>query len=57
MQFLAKRFCPSRARDRKRSGDISELQAFLYFFTANVLVNKSGVKTVARAHGVDRGAR
>ena len=56
MRFIAECFGSAGARDGKSSGNVSKFEAIFDLCSPNILVNKSGIKTVAGADGVDEGA-
>src|ERR1700693_289054 len=56
MRFIAECFRSAGARDRKSSGNVAKFQAVFDLRSPNILVNKSGIKTVAGADSVDEGA-
>ena len=56
MRFIAECFRSAGACDGKSSSNISKLEAVFDLYPPNILVNKSGIKTVAGADSVDEGA-
>src|SRR5438874_12830354 len=55
MRGIAKRFGAASARHGKCANDIGVLEAIRGTRAADELANESGVKTVSRAHDIDRG--
>src|ERR1700682_4050901 len=52
MRFVAECFRSAGARDGKSTSNISKFEAVFDLRSSNILVNKSGVKTVASADSI-----
>src|ERR1700732_1288595 len=56
MRFIAECLRSAGARDAKSTSDVSKFEAVFNLCSTNILVNKSGIKTVAGADRIDEGA-